>query len=158
MKVNKFDLLIFDWEGTLFNSNITPNATIFNGIKLGIKDLKRRGYILSIATGSGRRGLNRDLVNVNLKDYFLITKTIDDCFAKPHPQMILDIINYSMVDLERALMIGDTPYDLQMAKNAGIASLAVSYGSQSPEQLEEFCPLAIIENTYDLFDWIRING
>jgi len=45
-----------------------------------------------------------------------------------------------------------------MAKNAGISSLAVSYGSQSSEQLEEFCPLAIIENTYDLFDWIRING
>jgi phosphoglycolate phosphatase len=56
------------------------------------------------------------------------------------------------------LMVGDTGYDLQMANNAGIASLAVSYGSQSLEQLKEFNPLAIIESTYDLFDWIRING
>ena len=72
--------------------------------------------------------------------------------------MILDIIDYSMVEPERALMIGDTSYDLEMAKNAGISSLAVSYGPQSLEKLEGFNPLAIIENTYDLFDWIRING
>ena len=158
MKLKKFDLLIFDWEGTLFDSNQNQNPELFPGVDLGIKDLKRQGYILSIATGRGREGLNRDLIDANLKEQFLITKTVDECFSKPHPQMILDIISYTMIDPERALMIGDTSYDLQMAKNAGIPSLAVSYESKSLEQISKFNPLEIIENTYDLFDWIRVNG
>jgi phosphoglycolate phosphatase len=158
MRDKKFDLLIFDWEGTLFNSNLNQDSKLFTGVELGIKDLKRQGYILSIATGKSREGLNRNLIDANLNNQFLITKTVDECFSKPHPQMILDIINHTMIDSERALMVGDTGYDLQMANNAGIASLAVSYGSQSLEQLKEFNPLAIIESTYDLFDWIRING
>ncbi len=158
MKLKKFDLLIFDWEGTLFDSNHNQNPELFPGVDLGIKDLKRQGYILSIATGKGREGLNRDLIDANLKEQFLITKTVDECFSKPHPQMILDIISCTMIDPERALMIGDTSYDLQMAKNAGISSLAVSYGSRSLEQISKFNPLEIIENTYDLFDWIRVNG
>ena len=57
MNNNKFDLLIFDWEGTLanvdFSTKISQGAELFAGVELGIKDLKRQGYILSIATGKG---------------------------------------------------------------------------------------------------------
>ena len=88
----------------------------------------------------------------------MITKTVDECFSKPHPQMILEILNFTMVDSKKALMIGDSSYDLEMAKNAGISSLAVAYGSEPLDQLKEFDTLDLIENPYDLFDWIRING
>ena len=162
MNNNKFDLLIFDWEGTLanvdFSTKISQGAELFSGVELGIKDLKRQGYILSIATGKGLKSLNQDLISTNLKDYFLITKTVDECFSKPHPQMILEILNFTMVDPKKALMIGDSSYDLEMAKNAGISSLAVAYGSEPLVQLKEFDTLDLIENPYDLFDWIRING
>ena len=162
MNNNKFDLLIFDWEGTLanvdFSTKISQGAELFSGVELGIKDLKRQGYILSIATGKGLKSLNQDLISTNLKDYFLITKTVDECFSKPHPQMILEILNFTMVDSKKALMIGDSSYDLEMAKNAGISSLAVAYGSEPLVQLKEFDTLDLIENPYDLFDWIRING
>ena len=162
MNNNKFDLLIFDWEGTLanvdFSTKISQGAELFSGVELGIKDLKRQGYILSIATGKGLKSLNQDLISTNLKDYFLITKTVDECFSKPHPQMILEILNFTMVDPKKALMIGDSSYDLEMAKNAGISSLAVAYGSEPLVQLKEFDTLDLIENRYDLFDWLRING
>ncbi|MFQ3367941.1 MAG: phosphoglycolate phosphatase [Methylophilaceae bacterium] len=162
MNNNKFDLLIFDWEGTLanvdFSTKISQGAELFSGVELGIKDLKRQGYILSIATGKGLKSLNQDLISTNLKDYFLITKTVDECFSKPHPQMILEILNFTMVDPKKALMIGDSSYDLEMAKNAGISSLAVAYGSEPLVQLKEFDTLDLIENPYDLFDWLRING
>ena len=162
MNNNKFDLLIFDWEGTLanvdFSTKISQGAELFSGVELGIKDLKRQGYILSIATGKGLKSLNQDLISTNSKDYFLITKTVDECFSKPHPQMILEILNFTMVDSKKALMIGDSSYDLEMAKNAGISSLAVAYGSEPLVQLKEFDTLDLIENPYDLFDWLRING
>ena len=162
MNNNKFDLLIFDWEGTLANadlsSKIPHHAGLFAGVELGIKDLKRQGYILCIATGKGRRGLNQDLIDTNLKDYFLITKTADECFPKPHPQMLTDILNFTMIDAKKALMIGDSSCDLEMANNAGISSLAVAYGAEPLEKLKEFDTLDIIKNPYDLFSWVRING
>ena len=162
MNNNKFDLLIFDWEGTLANVDLSTKthqgAELFAGVEFGIKNLKRQGYLLSIATGKGVKSLNQDLIDTNLKDFFLITKTVDDCFSKPHPQMILEILNFTMVDSNKALMIGDSSCDLEMAKNAGIPSLAVAYGSEPLAELKEFDPLGIIENSYDVFDWIRVNG
>jgi len=162
MNNNKFNLLIFDWEGTLANadlpSKIPHHAELFAGVELGIKDLKRQGYLLCIATGKGRKSLNQDLIDTNLKDYFLITKTVNECFSKPHPQMILEILNFTMIDSKKALMIGDSGYDLEMANNAGVSSLAVAYGSEPLEQLKKFDALDIIEDPYDLFDWIKING
>ena len=162
MNNNKFDLLIFDWEGTLsngdFSTKMHQGAELFAGVELGIKNLKMQGYLLCIATGKGIKSLNQDLLDTNLKDYFLLSKTVDDCFSKPHPQMILEILNFTMVDSEKALMIGDSSCDLEMAKNAGIPSLAVAYGSEPLVELREFDALDVIENSYDLFDWIRVNG
>ena len=162
MNKKKFDILIFDWEGTLANTALhhkkNYHTQLFAGVELGIKELKRQGYLLSIATGKGRNSLNQDLINTNLKDYFLITKTVDECFSKPHPQMIMDILNFTMIDPQRALMIGDSPYDVEMANNEGVPCLGVAYGAESLEQLKKFGTLDIIENSYDLFDWLRING
>ena len=168
MKKNKFDLLIFDWEGTLakgipdnridISLKTDAQTILFAGVELGIKNLNRQGYLLGIATGRGAQGLNNDLIETKLKDYFLITKTVDECFSKPHPQMILEILNFTMIDPKKTLMIGDSFSDLEMAKNAGISFLAVTYGSESFNKLKNFGALDIIENPYDLFDWIRING
>lgn len=162
MNDNKFDLLIFDWEGTLAKTDQHKDKVIHNelydGIELGIKTLRSQGYILSVATGMGRKSLNQALMDTNLKDHFLITKTVDDCFSKPHPQMILEILNFTMINPKKVLMIGDSGYDFQMADNAGISSLAVSYGVEPLEHLKEFNILDIITDPYELFDWIRING
>jgi len=218
MKRN-FDLIIFDWDGTLFNSTnlitdlilnactleqidlpdfievksiigldleqafhkLLPSCSsleikslqdtyislykseahtinLFEGVELGVKELFRKGYILTIATGGSRRGLNRALNGSIIKPYFKITKTVDDCFSKPHPQMITDTLNELMVEPGRALMVGDSVFDLQMAMNAKVASLAVTYGSQPLSQLNGFNSLGFVTDAYEMFEWLRKNG
>ena len=83
---------------------------------------------------------------------------MDECFSKPHPQMVNEILDAFMVEPPRALMIGDSSYDLEMAKNAMIDSVGVSYGAQVESQLIEYNPLVIVDNPYDLFAWLNKNG
>jgi phosphoglycolate phosphatase len=87
-----------------------------------------------------------------------MTKTMDECFSKPHPQMINEILDFLMIESARALMIGDSSYDLEMAANAKVDSLGVTYGAQNLSQLQHHNPLAIIENPHDLFSWLTKNG
>ena len=134
------------------------NINLFEGVELGVKELFRKGYILTIATGGSRRGLNRALDGSIIKSYFKITKTVDDCFSKPHPQMITDTLNELMVEPGRALMVGDSVFDLQMAMNAKVASLAVTYGSQPLSQLNGFNSLGFVTDAYEMFEWLRKNG
>ena len=134
------------------------NINLFEGVGLGVKELFRKGYILTIATGGSRRGLNRSLDGSIIKPYFKITKTVDDCFSKPHPQMITDTLNELMVEPGRALMVGDSVFDLQMAMNAKVASLAVTYGSQPLRQLNGFNSLGFVTDAYEMFEWLRKNG
>ena len=218
-KNTNYDLIIFDWDGTIANSagiiiesikqvcaskqiptptdltissiiglglsegfrKIFPNMNpseledteqlyreeylkrvddicLFDGVEIGIKGLARQGYYLAVATGKSRRGLNNALNKSNLKNFFKITKTMDECFSKPHPQMVNEILDAFMVEPSRALMIGDSSYDLEMAKNAMIDSVGVSYGAQVESQLIEYNPLVILDNAHDLFTWLNKNG
>ena len=159
MNKRKFDLIIFDWDGTLLNSKEqSSKVNLFEGVEYGIKELKKQGYLLSVATGESRVGFDNSIKQTSLASCFDRTKTSNDCFSKPHPQMVLEILEELMVLPEKALMIGDSLYDLLMAKNAGVSSLAILYGSQERKQLEGNEALGYINNSYELFDWIRING
>ena len=131
---------------------------LFDGVEIGIKGLALQGYYLAVATGKSRRGLNNALNKSNLNEFFKITKTMDECFSKPHPQMVNEILDAFMVEPSRALMIGDSSHDLEMAKNAMIDSVGVSYGAQHESQLIEYNPLVIVDNAYDLFAWLNKNG
>jgi phosphoglycolate phosphatase len=88
----------------------------------------------------------------------LATRSSDDCFSKPHPQMLEEIMDELGVTPERTLMIGDTTFDLQMAQNAGVASLALSYGAQSEQALLAHSPLACFDNFATLHAWLRANA
>jgi len=88
----------------------------------------------------------------------LITRSSDDCFSKPHPQMLEEIMDELGTTPERTLMIGDTTFDLQMAQNAGVASLAVSYGAQAEHVLIPHKPLACFDNFATLHAWLRTNA
>ena len=159
MDKRKFDLIIFDWDGTLLNSQEeSSKVNLFEGVEYGIKELKKQGYLLSVATGESRVGFDNSIKQTSLVSCFDQTRTSNDCFSKPHPQMVLEILEELMVLPEKALMVGDSIYDLLMAKNAGVSSLAILYGSQKREQLEGNEALGYINNSYELFDWIRING
>jgi len=127
---------------------------LFVGATETIKTLNKRGFKLAVATGKGRRGLNLALEHSGLARYFHSTRTVDECFSKPHPQMLDELMEYLVVMPERTLMIGDTSYDLQMAKNAGVRSVGVTYGAQSAEQWQHLSPVQQFSDFTSLSAWL----
>ena len=127
---------------------------LFAGAADTIKVLHKRGFKLAVATGKGRRGLNLALEHCGLGKYFHSTRTVDECFSKPHPQMLDELMEYLVVMPERTLMIGDTSYDLQMAQNAGVRSVGVTYGAQSAAQWQHLNPVQQFSDFAGLSTWL----
>ena len=127
---------------------------LFAGAADTIKALHKRGFKLAVATGKGRRGLNLALEHCGLAPYFHATKTVDECFSKPHPQMLDELMDELIVRPERTLMIGDTSYDLQMASNAGVPAVAVTYGAQPRDKLLGYNSIAIFNEFSELSAWL----
>ena len=139
--------------------NQSPNKVkLFDGVELGIKELHRYGYKIAIATGGGRNYLDSCLAQTSIKDFINVTKTSDDCFSKPHPQMCNEILNELIIEPEKSIVIGDSIHDLQMAKNAGISSLAVTYGAHKQDSLSVYDALDYMDDANMVFDWIRRHG
>lgn len=129
--------------------------TLFPGVFEMIESLAARGRLLAVATGKSRVGLNRALAHSGLGPFFHATRCADECFSKPHPAMLEQLMDELGVSPERTLMVGDTTHDLQMAKNAGVAGLAVSFGAHPREALEAEQPLACLPTPQDLAAWLR---
>lgn len=127
---------------------------LFEGIADTIAALARRGCKQAVATGKGRRGLDSALMQSGLGKYFSATKTVDECFSKPHPQMLDALMDELVVMPQRTLMIGDSQYDIQMAKNAGVKTAAVTYGSQTAAQLQAYSPDAMFDDVATLRNWL----
>ena len=142
---------------TQYNTNYYAGEgaiPLFAEAKDTILSLHKRGYKLAVATGKGRRGLNLALEHVGLGAYFHATKTVDECFSKPHPQMLDELMDALVVLPERTLMIGDTHYDIEMAKNAGVTVAAVSYGAQPTEVLLSYQPDFLFDSFAQLSNWL----
>lgn len=215
----RFDLLVFDWDGTLFDSTRTivralqascrdldlpepsaerashviglelsealryaaPDLTedrlpmlvdrykhhylandaeirLFEGSAELIAELFASGFLLAVATGKSRKGLDRALSNSGLGSYFSSSRCADECFSKPHPQMLEELMEEFGVPQDRTLMIGDTTHDLQMAINAGVSGLAVGYGAHPAVELHALKPLACVQNVVELTEWMRMNA
>jgi phosphoglycolate phosphatase len=223
--MKKYDLIIFDWDGTLFDSTalITrciqkavvdvggerPSAeraahviglnlmealahaapdvppekypqlgeryrhyffaeqnavNLFDGVIELLTALKRRHYWVTIATGKSRRGLDLTLerevlvdgVNVKLATLFDASRTADQTEGKPNPQMLFELMHEFGVDASRTLMVGDTTHDLQMAANAGVSAVGVSYGAHEFDFLDTCKPLIIVDSIAQLRAWLQV--
>ena len=131
---------------------------LFAGADDLIRELAAADYLLGVATGKSRRGLDRALDGSGLRPHFHATRCADECHSKPHPQMLHELMEEFGVAPEATLMIGDTTHDLLMAKNAGVASLAVAYGAHPRVQLEAEAPLYCAETLGDMAAWLRANA
>ena len=129
--------------------------TLFDGAFEMVEMLAGAGYMLGVATGKSRKGLDRALQGSGLQTYFHATRCADECHSKPHPQMLLELMDEFAVLPERTLMICDTTHDLLMAKNAGVSALAVAYGAHPREVLATEPALNCAENVADLRDWLE---
>lgn len=211
----KFDLIAFDWDGTLFDStaliarciqlavvdvggklpsnkdasyviglglmqalahaapDVPPSKypelgaryrfhysrhqddiSLFHGVLPLLADLKARNYLLAVATGKSRRGLDEVLKTVALQGLFDSSRTADETQSKPHPLMLEELMAELGVAPHRLLMIGDTTHDLQMALNAGCASVGVSYGAHEPTSFDALKPLFVAHSVADLHAWL----
>lgn len=127
---------------------------LFPGMFEMIEVLARQGRMLAVATGKSRVGLDRALGNTGLAPFFHATRCADECFSKPHPAMLEELMEELGVPPERTLMVGDTTHDLQMARNARVAAVAVSFGAHPRAALEVEAPLAIIDTPRGLSTWL----
>lgn len=131
---------------------------LFDGAAELVAGLADAGFALAVATGKSRVGLDRALKASGLGDYFQASRCADECFSKPHPQMLEELMQEFAVAPERTLMIGDTTHDLQMALNAGVASLGVAYGAHPAAALDALAPLARLQKVEDLAAWLRTHA
>jgi phosphoglycolate phosphatase len=133
-------------------------VTLFDGVLDLLSALKARHHWLAVATGKSRRGLDEVLDVEALRGVFDGTRTADQTAGKPNPQMLLELMREFGVEPERCLMIGDTTHDLQLARNAGTASVGVSYGAHDHSSFGEFAPLHIAHTVPELHDWLIKNA
>ncbi|MCP4008806.1 MAG: HAD-IA family hydrolase [Proteobacteria bacterium] len=122
---------------------------LYDGVVEGIQQLEENGYLLAIATGKARRGLERALQETDLRRHFVYSRCADEAFSKPHPKMLHDILEFCGCEAHEALMVGDTTYDMDMARHASMDSLAVSYGVHKEHVLT---PLASLGCAVDFAD------
>ena len=219
MRPRRFDLIAFDWDGTLFDStrlitqsiqaavrdvggsepsterasyvigmglmqalahaapDVPPeryerlaeryrhhyfarqhDISLFDGVPALLDALRARHHWLAVATGKSRSGLDEVLHSVELKGCFDGSRTADETASKPSPQMLHELMREFGTDPERTLMIGDTTHDLQMARNAGCPSVAVSYGAHDPAAFAEFEPLHVAHSVRELHDWLAAHA
>ncbi len=131
----------------------TPSP-LFDGAGEVLESLKLAGYQLAIATGKSRRGLDKVLRDTGLDEFFPVTRCADETFSKPHPQMLDELLTDYHLPAAEAIMIGDSEYDLQMANNAGMDALAVSYGVHDLARLLEHNPQGYVHNVKEIPDWL----
>ena len=214
-----FDLIVFDWDGTLFDSTALIARCIQSAcadlgttvptdlqasfvIGMGLKEalqhaapelpeeryrelaeryrhhyfarqhelvffdgtpemlhaLKGRNHLLGVATGKSRRGLDDALNTSVLKGLFDATRTADETASKPDPLMLHELMNQLGVEPSRTLMIGDTTHDLQLAANAGTASIGVSYGAHHHDSFGGFDTKMVAHSTAELSTWLQRHG
>jgi phosphoglycolate phosphatase len=131
---------------------------LFRGVHELLPELVARGFQLAVATGKSRRGLDRALAQHGIAHYFGATRCADEGNPKPHPDMLLTLMDQAAVRPEHTLMIGDTTHDLQLARNAGVNALAVAYGAHSSVGLAEMSPLATVHSIAELRTWLARNA
>ncbi|MCK4866324.1 MAG: HAD-IA family hydrolase [Gammaproteobacteria bacterium] len=137
-----------------FFDSAHPPSELFSGARELIQELHAKDYYLAIATGKGRNGLDKVLIETAMGEFFPITRCADESHSKPHPQMLLEIIDYYGIDANEAIMVGDTEYDLLMANNAEANAVAVTYGVHEKQRLLDCKPLTCLDNMQDLHQWL----
>ena len=149
-----YDVLVERYRHYFLGADPTPTA-LFEGARETLELLRDNGYWLGVATGKARRGLDKVLRETGLVGFFQATRCADETFSKPHPHMLQELMNEMGVEADKTLMIGDTEYDLLMAKNAGVKSVAMRHGVHEAQRLLNCDPLVLVDDLHSLQAWFR---
>ncbi len=129
--------------------------TLFDGVIDMLQWLRSEQYLITIATGKSRAGLNAALQFEALRGLIDDSRTADETAGKPDPLMLNELMRQYGVMPSRTLMVGDTTHDLEMAKRAACASVAVTYGAHEDRELKKYSPLIFADSVRDLWDWFK---
>lgn len=132
-----------------FSKPTGPND-LFRDTIATLDALKQKGVTLAVATGKSRNGLERALSSTGLAPYFAATRCADETRSKPHPLMLQQIATELGSSPEDMVMVGDSSFDLDMARQFGAASIGVSYGVHDRQILERCQPRKIIDSLSEL--------
>jgi phosphoglycolate phosphatase len=132
----------------------TNQSELFEGVAETIQDLHASGYFLAVATGKGRRGLDLALKNTGLEPFFHITRCADETRSKPDPLMLDEILTDLDLGAEKAVMVGDTSYDMDMAGNIKMDCIAVTYGMHDENHLKDSKPTYLIDSIDQLSQYV----
>ena len=130
---------------------------LFSGMEELLVRLKE-SHRLAIATGKSRRGLDRALTATGVARHFSASRCADETNPKPHPAMLLELMDQLSHSRTETLMIGDTSHDLEMARAAGVDALAVTYGAHNEEGLRACAPLECFPSVAGLGEWLKRNA
>jgi len=130
------------------------DINLFDGVLPLLAELRQRSHHLAVATGKSRAGLDAALRAVQLQGVFDASRTADETAGKPDPRMLQELTREFGLHPSRVLMVGDTTHDLQMARNAGCASVAVGYGAHPVDGFAELGPLFVAQSVAQLRDWL----
>lgn len=130
---------------------------LFAGMRELLENLSKK-HLLAIATGKSRRGLDRDIEFHGLKPLFAASRCADETHPKPHPAMLVELMAELSVQNDASLMIGDTSHDMEMARAASVAALAVTYGAHAEDGLRVCGPLRCFSTVEELQAWLKANG
>jgi len=133
---------------------ISQESDLFPGARETLQLLNEAGFLLAIATGKGRIGLDKVLAHTGLEGLFAATRCADETRSKPHPQMLDELLGELQIDAHQSLMVGDTEYDMGMAHEAGVYPVAVSYGVHDRQRLMQHEPLVCLDTISELVDWL----
>ena len=129
--------------------------SLYDGALQTLSELRQSGCELAVATGKSRAGLNRVLKELQLADWFVATRASDETASKPDPLMLYELLEETGYMAEQAVMIGDSSYDLAMAKAIDMPRIGVSYGVHDEATLADYEPVAIVDDVIALPDCIQ---
>lgn len=147
---------IRNWLSVYRRRYVSPSsrAVLFESVRETLESLGAAGYDLAVATGKSRRGLDRALTQSATGDLFCCTRCADESASKPAPDMVDAILLRTATLPERALVIGDTEYDMAMARAAGVDALGVSCGVHDSARLRAFGARAVLASVAELPGWL----
>lgn len=124
----------------------------FPNVEDTLETLLSRGHHIAVATGKSRAGLNRVLSSLSWDDYFHASRCADETASKPHPKMLHELLGHFEVAAERAVMVGDTEFDMEMASRAEMPKVAVDYGAHHVDRLRNYDPVMCISDFSELLE------
>lgn len=120
-------------------------SPLYPRVRETLLELKEAGFRMAVATGKSRKGLDRVLAGLDMSDFFDASRCADETCSKPDPLMLMELTRYFGVEAHDSLMVGDTTYDMEMARNARMPRVGVTYGAHDPQRLHRYQPIALLD-------------